>query len=157
MRLDLNHLADHKYRHNFQDYLNPICKRGQEIEATGHFLLHFLIYRCARKTFFEKINLIDSNILQQNDSFISKTKDLLFRNEKLKDDKNNVLLTSTNESCSPRRVSDTRCLNHKQPVRLALLYKPFNGNSLEEIKEIDYCITSSIFHLHIYFYLSVDY
>ena len=74
--------------------LNPICSCGQEIE-TSHFLLYRLNYRCARKTFFEKINLIDSNILQQSD--LSITKDLLFGSEKLKDDKNNALLTSTTE------------------------------------------------------------
>ena len=27
-----------------------------------------------------------------------------------------------------------------------ILYKPFNGNFLSTIKEIDYCITPSIFH-----------
>ena len=96
MRLGLSHLADHKFRHNFQDCLNPICSCGQEIETTSHFLLHCLNYRCARKTFFEKINLIDSNILQQSD--LSITNDLLFGSEKLKDDKNNALLTSTTES-----------------------------------------------------------
>ena len=95
MRLGLSHLADHKFRHNFQDCLNPICSCGQEIEATSHFLIHCLNYRCARKTFFEKINLIDSNILQQSD--LSITNDLLFGSEKLKDDKNNALLTSTIE------------------------------------------------------------
>ena len=41
---------------------------------------------------FWKINLIDSSILQQND--LSKTKDLPFSGEKLKDDKNNMLLRS---------------------------------------------------------------
>ena len=95
MRLGLSHLADHKFRHNFQDCLNPICSCGQEIETTSHFLLHCLNYRCARKTFFEKINLIDSNISQQSD--LSMTNDLLYGNEKLKDDKNNALLTSTIE------------------------------------------------------------
>ena len=94
MRLGLSHLADHKFRYNFQDCLSPISSCGQEIETTNHFLLHCLNYRCARKTFFEKINLIDSNILQQND--LSITKDLL-GSEKLKDDKNNALLTSTTE------------------------------------------------------------
>ena len=64
MRLVLSHLADPKFRHNFQDCLNPICSCGQVIETTGHFLLHCLNYRCARKTFFEIINLIDSNILK---------------------------------------------------------------------------------------------
>ena len=95
MRLGLNHLADHKFRHNFQDYLNPICSYGQEIETTSHFLLGCLHYRCSRKTFFEKNNLIGSNIFQQND--LSITKDLLFGSEKLKNDKNSALLTSTIE------------------------------------------------------------
>ena len=89
MRLGLSHLADHKFRHNFQDCLNPICSCGQEIETT----------RKARKAFFENIFLIDSNILQQND--LSITKDLLFGSEKLKDDKNNTLLTSTTEFIQP--------------------------------------------------------
>ena len=64
MRIGLNHLADHKFRNNFQDCLNPICSCGQEIETISHFLLHRLNYRCARKTFFEKISFIESNILQ---------------------------------------------------------------------------------------------
>ena len=45
--------------------------------------------------FLKKINFIDSNILQQSD--LSITNDLLFGSEKLKDDKNNALLTSTIE------------------------------------------------------------
>ena len=47
------------------------------------------------KTFFEKINFIDSNISQQSD--LSITKDSLFGSKKLKDDKNNALLTSVIE------------------------------------------------------------
>ena len=55
------------------------------------FLTVFITF-VQEKHFFsiEKIDLIDSDILQQNDL----TKDLLFRSEKLKDDKNNALLTS---------------------------------------------------------------
>ena len=79
MRFGLSHLTDHKFRHNFQDCLKPICSCGQEIETTSHFFLHCLNYRCARKTFFEKINLIDFNILQQSD--LSITNDFLFGSE----------------------------------------------------------------------------
>ena len=64
MRLVLSHLADPKFKHNFQDCLNPIFSCGQVIETTSHFLFHCLNYRYARKTFFEIINLIDSNILK---------------------------------------------------------------------------------------------
>ena len=95
MKFGLSHLVDNKFRHNFQDCLNPICSCGQEIEPTSHFLFHCLNYRCARKTFFEKINVIDSNISNQNDWSI--TKHLLFSSEKLKDDKNNALFSSTTE------------------------------------------------------------
>ena len=77
MRLGLSHLADHKFRHNFQDCLKPLCSYGQEIEIASHFLLHFLKYCGAKK---KKKSLIDSNILQQNG--LSITKDLLFSSEK---------------------------------------------------------------------------
>ena len=46
-----------------QDYMNPICRCGQEIETTNNFFLHCLNYRCATKILFEKINLIDSILL----------------------------------------------------------------------------------------------
>ena len=39
MTLGLSHLADHKFRHNFQDCLKPICSCGKEIETLSHFLL----------------------------------------------------------------------------------------------------------------------
>ena len=48
-RLGLGHLADHKFRHNFQDYANPICRYGQEIETSTHFFLYCSNYHCARK------------------------------------------------------------------------------------------------------------
>ena len=83
MRFDLSHLVDQIS--NFLDCLNPICSYGQKIKTANQFFVHCLNYRWARKTFFEKINLIDSNIVQQND--LSITKYLLFGSEKLKDDK----------------------------------------------------------------------
>ena len=33
IRLALSYLADHKFRHSFQDCLNPVCGCGQEIES----------------------------------------------------------------------------------------------------------------------------
>ena len=118
MRLGLSHLVDHKFRHNFQDCLNPISSCGQEIETTSHFHLHCLNYGGPRKALFEKTNLIDSNILQQND--LSINKDLLYSSKKLKDDKNNILLTSTIEFIQSRERFKYP-LFHKQPVRLAFI------------------------------------
>ena len=82
MILGLSHLAEHKFRHNFQDCLNPIVISFFTVSIT-----------VVQKTCFEKINLIDSNISQQSD--LSMAKNLLFGSEKLKDKKNSAILTST--------------------------------------------------------------
>ena len=72
--------------------MHHIFSSGQKIETSMQFSSSASNSHCARKAFFEKINLIDSNVLQQND--LSITKDLLFGFEKLKDGKNNASLTS---------------------------------------------------------------
>ena len=78
----LSHLADHKFRQNSQDCINPICSWSQEIETSTHFLLHCFNYDCARQTLFEKVSKVDSIMLKQNDQVI--TKPLPFGNEKLR-------------------------------------------------------------------------
>ena len=50
IRFGLSYLADHKFRHNFQDCVNPICSSGKEIETSNHFLLHCSNYYCATQT-----------------------------------------------------------------------------------------------------------
>ena len=40
LRLGLSHLREHKFKHGFQDSLNPICSCGNDIETSTHFLLH---------------------------------------------------------------------------------------------------------------------
>ena len=37
LRLGLNHLNDHKFRHNFQDCLNPLCSCSLEVETTNQY------------------------------------------------------------------------------------------------------------------------
>ena len=74
----------------------PVMKqRNNELFPSSLSFFLYCNYRCAREIFFEKINLIDANILQQND--LSITKDLLSRSKKLKNDKINALSTSTIE------------------------------------------------------------
>ena len=40
LRVGMSHLREHKFKHNFQDCLNPIYSCGLDIESTSHFLLH---------------------------------------------------------------------------------------------------------------------
>ena len=48
LRLDFSHLRYHKFRHNFQDCINPIYVCGLKIETTSHFLLHWSLFQSAR-------------------------------------------------------------------------------------------------------------
>ena len=39
-RVGLSHLNAHRFHHNFQECLNPLCSCSLEIEDTTHYLLH---------------------------------------------------------------------------------------------------------------------
>ena len=48
LRLGFSHLK-HKFKHNFQDLVDPLCSVGIEIESTKHFLLHCANFSIQRK------------------------------------------------------------------------------------------------------------
>ena len=45
----LSHLQEHKFRHSFQDTLNPLCNCGMDVESSTHCLLQCPSY-IQRKT-----------------------------------------------------------------------------------------------------------
>ena len=55
LRLNFSHLNEHKFRHGFNDTLNPLCACGNDIETTQHFLLRCHQYSSQRKELFEKL------------------------------------------------------------------------------------------------------
>ena len=71
--LGLSHLRYHKFRHNFQDCINPICVCGLEIETANHFLLHCPLFQSARQFLLTNIKKIDDSILKKHDKLITKT------------------------------------------------------------------------------------
>ena len=40
LRLGLRHLRENKFKHSFQDTINPLCNCGQDIGSSNHFFLH---------------------------------------------------------------------------------------------------------------------
>ena len=52
MRLRLSRLADHKCRHEFQDFQNLFAAARQEIKTTTYFFFHWPEFHCARQFFF---------------------------------------------------------------------------------------------------------
>ena len=93
LRVGLSHLHEHKFRHNFQDPLDPFCNCGRHIETTIHFFLYCSNYSNQRKALFEKISNIKRSLLNQNDSIIVET--LLFGSNGLNNEENVWIIEST--------------------------------------------------------------
>ena len=93
LRLGLSHLREHKFRHNFNDTINPFCPCGtNSIESAEHFLLHcpnFSIYRCS---LFDSLRQNEICILPYSSSYLVKI--LLFGNDKFNIKTNKNILTS---------------------------------------------------------------
>ena len=70
LRSGLSHLREHKFRHNFEDTLNPLCSCSIEAETTLHFFL-----RCQ---FFNDIRgILMNDLINIDRSFPSLSQDKL--------------------------------------------------------------------------------
>ena len=68
LRVNLSHLKEHKYRHNFADTFNPICNCGLlEIESTSHYLLRCLFYSSLRIILLNEIAAIYGDMSNLSD------------------------------------------------------------------------------------------
>ena len=92
LRLGLNHLRDQKFKHIFQDSLNPICNCGTDVETTTHYLLHCPLFSDERLILINNIWNIGSSILNLNDSRFSDV--LLFGNSSFKNSKNTFIINT---------------------------------------------------------------
>ena len=64
LRVNLSHLREHKFRHNFLDTLNPLCL---EIESTSHYLLRCPFYTHIRRTLLDNITDLIGDISNFSD------------------------------------------------------------------------------------------
>ena len=96
--LSLSHLREHKFKHSFQDCLNPLYLCGDEIETCTHYLLHGTAYTNERFTLLNKIKSITCSILESSDAAV--TKMFLFGGNTLKNSYNNLILNSTKRKTS---------------------------------------------------------
>ena len=76
IRLELSHL--HKFKHNFQDTLNPICDCGNDVESAIHFFLHCPLYNKERHPLLSSLANIDHTLLDNTDFLL--TQILMFGN-----------------------------------------------------------------------------
>ena len=92
-RLSFSHLSEHKFRHNFQDTLNPICSCGENIEGTTHYLLHHPSYLHEKMTLLNNLLNFEENIIDRNYSQLSEI--LLFGDDSFNNAKNTSILNAT--------------------------------------------------------------
>ena len=63
---DFSHLSEHKFRHNFNDTINPMCNCGAATETTIHYLLCYQLYSVPRLELLDGVHKLDSTL--QNSS-----------------------------------------------------------------------------------------
>ena len=95
LHLGLSPLHEHKFRHCFQDTLNPLCECAKDIESTMHFFLHCTNFLIPRQTLFQKIRNIDNNILSQSETQLTQT--LQYGNQNYHPSINRLIINSNIE------------------------------------------------------------
>ena len=68
LRLGLSHLNEHKFKHNFQDFVNPLYKCSLDIESISHFFLHCHHFINIRATLLDDLQSVDRNIASFSDN-----------------------------------------------------------------------------------------
>ena len=100
-----SHLREHKFRHNFQDTINPLCSCSLEIESTSHFFLRCQNFIIPRINLMNELRKLDSNILNLDE--ISVPKLLLYGDSKYENNvTKKILLASINFILSAKRFED---------------------------------------------------
>ena len=93
--LGLSHLREHKFKHSFQDWINPLCNCGYEVESTLRFFLHCPLFSNKRSTLFSILHNLDSKLFDNTDSLL--TIILLFGKESVNTDQNTTIFNATTE------------------------------------------------------------
>ena len=93
--LDQSHLFKRKFKHNFQDCLNPLFLCGNKIETTTHYLFYCPAYTNEILPLLNKVERINCSILESSDAAVTKT--LVFGDNILSNSSNTIILNSTIE------------------------------------------------------------
>ena len=88
-----SHLREHKFKHNFQDTLNPLCPCSLEAEDTYHFFMRCQNFSNQRNVLFDDLNSINSEILKMSENEIVQV--LLFGDKSFSKDMNFRIITSS--------------------------------------------------------------
>ena len=71
LKLGLSHLWEPRFKHSFQDTLNPLCSCGLDTETTSHYFHHCPLFHAEKSTLLNNINEVDSTIFKKCASLVS--------------------------------------------------------------------------------------
>ena len=83
---------EHRFNHNFQNCINPLCTCSLEVELTSHFFLHCLHYNEICETLLNELKSVDENILKLSGNKLINL--LLYGDSKFDSNKNTRLLNA---------------------------------------------------------------
>ena len=69
--LGLSHFRKHKFKHGFNNTINPICICGGDIESINHLFNHCPKNFEARQALFNNVQDFDKTVLNQNESLLT--------------------------------------------------------------------------------------
>ena len=93
LRLGLSHLNAHRFRHNFQDCLNPLCSCSLETEDTSHYLLQCHHFSNHSADLMNSVKSVCDNFESMSDNV--KKNVLLYRDSRFDEVKNRFILEAT--------------------------------------------------------------
>ena len=96
LRLGLSHFNEHRFNHNFQSFINPLCSCSLTIESTTHFLLHCYHFSNILSTLLNSINEVLGTITNLSDlSDCALVKILLFGDQNYTQKENSCIINAT--------------------------------------------------------------
>ena len=93
LRVGFSHLREHKFRHGFQDTIDPFCScRSNAIENTEHYLLQCSNFANERLILFDKLQTLDVFIIPFTLSHLTRL--CLYGEQKFDDETNREILVA---------------------------------------------------------------
>ena len=93
LRLQFSHLNEHKFHHNFKDWVSPMCDCCAETETTSHFFLRCQFFANERQEPRDDVYRMDASIKHLNEESLIDV--LLYGSDKFNDSKNKQILLHT--------------------------------------------------------------
>ena len=93
LKLGWSHLRKRKFKHGFQDTLNPLRSYGNDVESTEQFFLHWPQFFNEKRTLLSTLGNLNRSLLENTSKVLTQT--LLFGTTSLSPNDNSKILSAT--------------------------------------------------------------